>query len=143
VIAALLSFGVYQYGSFGALLAVLEGTALYIEPLKGPIKTFQPLQEVSESIRLQNVTSSPLKVLGGHSTCGCQLDSGEFPFELKPGEIRQIPIHFRSPPGEATEREFSYELVFYVNLVGEKPHVLLRGRVLPAAIVVDSLKKPG
>jgi hypothetical protein len=123
-------YGLYRFGSIGGLVAFIQGRHLYVEPVHALLDGLKPGEPFEALIRLQNLASGRLKVLGSHADCGCMSAQG-LPLELMPGESRNLSVHLRSPKQAPTE--FRTTITFYVNVAGEQPEAVVRGRLVPPA----------
>jgi hypothetical protein len=133
LLTGLATYGVSRFGSVRALVALLRGRILIVEPECIDVGQLKPREHVSFGVRLRNLASRPIKVLGSHSipSCGC-LVAHELPLELAAGEVKEVPIHL-SAPADGMDN-FEIAIVFYTNVVGEQPQVTLHGRILPADV---------
>lgn len=64
------------------------------------------------SVSLKNITSHPIEVCGGTTSCGCALVKG-LPFEIPPGEIRSCEVEYRprtADVGQARENLVLFHL---------------------------------
>jgi len=128
--AVLALYGLYRFGSIGGLVAFIQGRHLYVEPVHALVDGLKPGEPFEVLVRLQNLASRRVKVLGSHSDCGCMSAAG-LPVELMPGESRNLSVHLRSPA--QAENEFRTIITFYVNVAGEQPEAVIRGRLVPLA----------
>jgi hypothetical protein len=129
LLAGLLGYGLFRFGSVEALRLSLQGHALHVEPAEISVGDLQPREQITVPVRLRNLTSGPLRVLGSHSTCGCLVAGEGLPTELASGEVRELTVQVVAPAkGPA---EFETVVTFYVPVVGDPPRVILHGRVLP------------
>jgi hypothetical protein len=121
---------VSRCGSFGALVAAVQGHVLYVEPSRIPLGDLKPRERITVRVRLRNLASQPIKVLGSHSipSCGCVV-AEELPVDLAPGEIKEVSINLTVPASRSAE--FEITVSFYANVAREQPQVVLHGRVLP------------
>jgi hypothetical protein len=123
----LAAYGWYRFGSVGALAGVIQGRAAYLEPTRiwlGDIPFGQPMEV---PVRLQNLTTGRLRVLGSNSTCSCIAPFKELPCELGPEETRQFLLRFSV--GNPDVSEFKVVVTFYVNAEGEQLQAELTGHV--------------
>jgi hypothetical protein len=139
-IAVLCGFGLYQYGSIRAAIAALGGQVLYVQPVHGLVGDFRPDETRDVTVRLQNLSSAPVKVVGANSTCGCLNPVDGLPVVLSSGEIREIAVHVVPPSGAAKPPivkpvPFENVVTFFVDDPQAPPGVTLRGRILPAPAV--------
>jgi hypothetical protein len=141
LLAALGGYGLYRAGSAGALLATLQGQALYIEQARVAVGELRPRQHVTVPVRVRNLTAGSLQLLGSHSGCGCRLAAEGLPVELAAGEVRELTVHFTAPADGPAE--FETVVTFYVNVAGEQPQAVLFGHVLPADVGSGSPKSGG
>jgi hypothetical protein len=125
----LLLYGLHRFGSIGGLLAFLQGRALYVQPSRTWFGGLAPGEPFKASVRLQNLTGGPLKVLGSHTSCSCTSAEG-LPLELGPGQARDVSVQLRSPVEGPPE--FQISVTFYVNVAGEQPEAWFHGRVQTA-----------
>lgn len=142
LLAGLAAYGVSRYGSFGALVAAVQGHVLYVEPQRLPLGNLKPRQRITVRVRLRSLASQPIKVLGSHSipSCGC-LGAGELPVELTSYEVKEVPINLTVPA--SGRAGFEIAVTFYTNVAGEQPSVVLYGQVLPIETRGNSDSNPG
>jgi len=91
LLAGVAAYGVSRFGSFGALVAALQGRVLYVEPSRVLIEPLKPGESSIVKVRIRNLATGPIKVLGSRAQphCGC-LVAENLPTELAPGEVKEL-----------------------------------------------------
>src|SRR5258708_30355654 len=107
---------------------MLKGRVLYVSAERNWLGEVRPSESVEIPVRVQNLTSGPLKLLGSSTTCSCAVVGGKLPIELAPGEIKEFLVALRAP--ETSPTDFNYAITFYVNVVDEQAQAILSGRVV-------------
>ncbi len=102
-----------HFGSAHALLCNLRGEQLLadFDPLRcAPIR---PGATGDVQFTLQNVSWSPVEIIGANDRCDCVVVDG-LPFELTSGESRRLNVRVRVDQNENRDR-FEQSIVLYVN----------------------------
>lgn len=124
---ALVLVGVIRFGSMGATLAYVQGYAIYVEPRSQDLGILDGDLQYVVSIRLRNLTTGPVTLLGTEPVCCCYVLS-ELPLTIPAGEQRTIWISVnprRLPKDEPFERVLS----FYQDVPGARPFFVVTGHV--------------
>jgi hypothetical protein len=119
------------YGSVEAGLARLRGEPLVVEPSYVEFDDAAPGATVKRQIRIRNLTSHPIHLIGGTSDCSCATTAG-LPIAVAPGGFVDLPIRLAIPSG--TEGQFTRTAEIWTDL-DRKPviRLVLGCRVAPKA----------
>jgi hypothetical protein len=90
-------------------LARLRGEAIGVGPFVTDVGTGKPGEVRSFAVELINYTSSPVRIVGGTTSCGC-VTTRDLPVELPPGGSRPIRVEMRftGSPGRFQHRFLLY-----------------------------------
>jgi hypothetical protein len=122
-----MSVGVLRFGSVGATLASVQDYALYVEPGSHDLGIVDDDLQCVVSIRLSNLTTGPVTLLGTEPSCCCSVLS-ELPLTIRPGERRTIWVSV-NPRRLAKGERFEQVLSFYQDVPGARPFFLVKGHV--------------
>lgn len=100
----LVVYGMFRFGSFGAFIAALRRRVLYVEPVQVPVGPVNPREHVTVKVRVRNLATGSIKLLGSGSQCGCLVADG-FPVGLAPGEMKEVQIHLMALASGTSEFE--------------------------------------
>jgi hypothetical protein len=132
-----LGIGRLRYGSFWNTIAAVRGQSVAVEPRQFSAGEVQPGESVVVSVRLRNLTTEPVRVIGSHANCGCTV-TDRWPLELQPGEAVEVQLSLKVPLAP-TER-FELPVVFYLLPRALEPEFVLTGRVRP--VTPDATQVP-
>jgi len=124
-----LGLGWLRCGSLQGTIAALQGQSVIAEPGSLWVGDVEPGAPLHVNVRLRNLTAKPVRVIGGHSDCGCTM-TDRWPLELPPGESTEVPLALKAPLNR-TER-FQLAVEFYLQPRARAPEFVLTGRVCPA-----------
>jgi hypothetical protein len=126
---ALIGYGIYQFGSVGAFIAMARGNALHIEPAELFVGEVELGKSQNVSIRLRNLTSKRLKVLGSETSCGCAVSGDELPVVLEPYQVK--PFQLKVLVVNSAQKELDADIAFIddVDALTRRPKLHVRGNV--------------
>lgn len=91
VVAAVLGFARWQTGSSALVWPWLQGQRLLFEPTRIVLGDVPAKTVIDRQIRVVNVSSRPLSLLGSQKSCGC-ISLDEFPIVVPPGGDHQLQL---------------------------------------------------
>lgn len=117
----------WHYGSVGSALASLRGERYYCEPDRIHVGSMVPGSTGKVVVRVSNLSSQPLGLLGAHESCGCMVADG-IPTTIPPLEARSIVVQVTA--GDK-EEYFEHSLTLYFDDPDRPEYrVSLHGRVI-------------
>jgi len=111
MLAMLFGYGRWRTGSFHMVWPWLMGRQLVFSPIQIELGSLSPNQMIEKQIRVNNVSSTQLSILGSQKSCGC-IGLDEFPIEIDGGESQDLRI--RIVAGK-TAGEFEHHVKFFTN----------------------------
>jgi len=110
IVACVLAWAKYQFGSLSTARAFLRGQAvvLYPETIK-----IQGGQSTTKSVVIQNNSLDEIVLLGTRPTCDC-LVLGTFPMTIPPLKSHEISVRFSSNSEDARENA-QHGVLIYTN----------------------------
>ena len=111
MLAIFFSYGWWRTGALASIWPWLIGQQLLFTPTQIELGNVSPNQVIEKQIRVINVSSKALSIVGSQKSCGC-IGLDEFPIELAPGERHLLAIKIAS--GTKTGR-FSHSIKFFCN----------------------------
>jgi hypothetical protein len=93
LIAAVLAWGYWQFGSLANTLAYLNGERLLVDPSTPSFGTAKRGEERDLHVTIRNLTGQQVKILGARSTCGCMAMVEKFPVVIADGGHQELTIH--------------------------------------------------
>ena len=136
------AWGSHRYGSCEAFVAALRGHILYVDPTDYSFGEVEGPTQRTATIRIRNLASYPVKLLGSRTDCGCVLVNG-LPFELASGSVIDLTIQITASRGGSSSVDFTRVVTLYTDAAGVEPRVEFHLRVLPAEVGADSSRNPG
>jgi hypothetical protein len=130
LVVLLVSGLVLGFGSWEVAMAYARGESTFVMADPAQLADVRPDEEISTTIRLRNVSTVPVRILGGNASCGCMVLQ-DLPLDLKPGEYRTIQIRVRPPKKEGAR--FRYDVVLYESAPGPPVLTYVSGTVAGAA----------
>jgi hypothetical protein len=103
----------FSFGSARAILCNLRGEQLLADFDPQKCAPIRPGGIGDVGFTIQNVSWSPVKVIGANDTCDCIVVDG-LPFGLASGESKQLNVRVRVDQNESRNR-FEQVVVLYVN----------------------------
>ena len=82
---AVLLFGIWKFGSLGAVVAYSNGDSVYLIPKNLNLGKLEAGSQVEAVFTLQNLTSDEISVVGEKSSCNCAF-SEYLPLVASPGK---------------------------------------------------------
>jgi len=125
-IAVVLGILVIWLGSWKAGMAWAKGHSVYV--LADPVAVHDAPggSRVVTAIRLRNVSTRPVRVLGGRSDCSCVLVE-ELPFDLRAGESREVRVRLTVP--EKKGASFEHSVLLFLSVPGPPVVTTVSGTV--------------
>lgn len=93
LIAALLAWGYWEFGSLSNTLAYLNGERLLVDPATLSFGAVRRGEERDLQVTIRNRTGKEVKIMGAKSNCGCMGMEEKFPFSIAQGGQRELTIH--------------------------------------------------
>jgi hypothetical protein len=127
LLAALLAWGHWEFGSLANTLAYLNGERLLVDPRVISFGAVRRGEERDLHVTIRNRTGEEVKIIGAKSNCGCMATVEQFPCALANGDQREFPIHIWFTGNEST---FEKRVDFYTD-DDAKPviAVVVRGKI--------------
>jgi len=100
------------YGSIRGLRAALRGDSLLYDAWVEPSKPLVADEEAVLSVRVRNLTSRPVRIVGFLTTCTCT-STQSVPLTLAPRQELVVPVHVIPPPGK---EDFQSSMTLYTNV---------------------------
>jgi hypothetical protein len=107
-------YAYYSYGSVRNLLSAVRGQPLIVNSPRQSFGTIKPGEVARVPFRMENVSSSPVRVVGCFVHCSCLLDQ-QLPFTVMPGETAELLIKVPAVSADSG-KEVSYSMELYTNL---------------------------
>lgn len=125
LVSLVLGFAAYRAGSFSRALPYLMGQRFFVAESKIHLGELVCGAEAESSIRLINLGSKPISIIGARKSCGCiALES--VPFEVSAGSTRPLKLKVKIPDGVG---KFAHTIELYVADQGFSSfHVVLFGK---------------
>jgi hypothetical protein len=89
--AALFGVARWQTGSVELVWPWLQGQRLLVEPRQVRLGEVPPRTILERQIRVVNVSSQPMTLLGSQQSCGC-ITLDEFPIRIAPGQEHRVAL---------------------------------------------------
>ncbi len=93
LIAAVLAWGHWEFGSLSCTLAYLNGERLLVDPATLSFGAGRRGEERDLHVTIRNRTGKEVKLLGAKSTCSCMAAVEKFPISISPGGQQELTIH--------------------------------------------------
>ena len=116
----LFAFGAYYFGGIGQFMAFVNGQPLYLSPRQIDLGSHEPGTEVPAVIKLTNLASKEISVVGARTSCDCALPEG-IPIAVPPGKIIDLDIKVRLPKYESSYDQTIIFMVAEPNKLGMHP----------------------
>lgn len=118
--AVLVGFAWWQTGSIQLVWSWLRGQRLLLEPTEIVLADVRQNVIVEKQIRVVNVSSRPMTLLGSQPTCYC-IAVGEFPVVVPPGKEYYLNVKIST---SAQEGPFAHLIKFFTDEPGYSPIVV-------------------
>ena len=112
--ATLLGFAWWRTGAVELVPPWLRGQRLLFEPVRVVLGEVPKNEIVERQLRVVNLSSRPLTLLGSHPSCGC-ISLDEFPIVVPPGKEHQLKVKIGT---SATAGPFEYIIKFFSDEPG-------------------------
>ena len=109
--AMLLGYGRWHTGSYDLIWPWLMDRQLVFSPMQIQLGNVSPSQLIEKQIRVSNVSSRQLSIVGSQKSCGC-IGLDEFPIEIAGGKSENLRI--RIAAGKAAGK-FEHHVKFFTN----------------------------
>jgi hypothetical protein len=119
------AFGIAWAGSPRTLLAYLQGDTLIADSYVD-LGTGSPEEQRTGFATITNLSSAPIRLIGGSSDCSCTITES-LPRTVEPWGNIQVPIRLAIPP--ETSGQFTRNVVLWTDS-GQHPELRLRVGVL-------------
>ena len=111
MLATLFGYGRWRTGSSDLVWPWLMDRQLVFSPAQFELGNVSPNQLIEEQIRVSNVSSRPLSIIGSQKSCGC-IGLDEFPIEIAAGESQKLRIKIMAAK---TAGKFEHHVKFFTN----------------------------
>ena len=120
LLAAIFGYGRWRTGSFDLVWPWIAGQQLLFSPTRIELGQVGKNEILERRIRVVNVSSKPLSLLGSQKSCGC-IGLDEFPIEIAPGESRELRLRIATG---VTPGSFAHSIKFFFDEQGYS-HVIV------------------
>jgi hypothetical protein len=93
LIAAVIAWGYWQFGSLSCTLAYLNGERMLVDPGMLSFGTARVGEDRDLHVTIRNQTGKDVKILGARSTCGCIAAVEKFPLSIVDGARQELTVH--------------------------------------------------
>jgi hypothetical protein len=133
----LAAIGCWKYGSLSSAILASRGYALAVDPdANNPPAVLTAGAENVIQVRVRNLRSEPVAILGAEASCRCSSVSN-LPLTVPPGGSIDLPVTITAADSDVGSR-LSAKIVLYVDVAS--PPVLFR---VPPREVVATANLPG
>jgi hypothetical protein len=126
MLGIVIGYGRWRTGSLDLVWPWIVGQQLLFSPSNINLGAVPANQIIEKQIRVLNVSSAPLSLLGSQKTCNC-IGLDEFPIEIAPEQTFVLRIRIRT---EVKHGDFSHSIkIFCEGQAGSYLRVTINGSV--------------
>jgi len=111
MLALLFAYGRWRTGSVELVWPWLMGRQLLFTPIKVELGNVSPNQMIEKQIRVINLSSKRLSIVGSQKSCGC-IGLDEFPIDIDSGRSQNLRINIVAATAAG---KFEHYVKFFTN----------------------------